>query len=101
MVNFREVNDNDILKRWYDCMEETYLCYMTDEDKKHNLKFDEFSEHILKNVPKQNQKYIEKQLDLIYGDFMKYLEYITEKYYRNGYVDGVQLIKGCCENSSS
>ena len=101
MVNFREVNDNDILKRWYDCMEETYLCYMTDEDKKHNLTFDEFSEHILKNLPKQNQKYIEKQLDLIYGDFMKYMEYITEKYYRNGFVDGVQLIKGCCENSSS
>lgn len=97
MSNFREVNNNDILKRWYDCMEEVYLCYMTDEDTKHNLNFDRFSENILKNIPKQNQKYIEKQLDLIYENFMNYVTYITEKYYRNGFVDGVQLIVGCIE----
>lgn len=97
MSNFREVNNNDILKKWYDCMEEAYLCYMTDEDTKHNLNFDRFSENVLKNVPKQNQKCIEKQLDLIYEDFMNYVTYITEKYYRNGFVDGVQLIMGCIE----
>ena len=27
MVNFRDVNDNDILKEWFDFREETYLCY--------------------------------------------------------------------------
>ena len=27
MVNFREVNENDILKEWFDFREETYLCY--------------------------------------------------------------------------
>lgn len=95
MSNFREVNDDDILKKWYDCMEEIYLCYMTDEDQKHNLKFDEFSENILKNVPKQNLKYVQRQIDLIYDDFMKYLDYINEKYYRNGFVDGSQLVIGC------
>lgn len=97
MNNLREVNDNDILKRWYDCMEDAYLCYMTAEDAKHNLNFDRFSENILKNVSKPNKKYIEKQLDLIYEDFMNYVTYITEKYYRNGFVDGVQLIVGCVE----
>jgi hypothetical protein len=29
-MNFREVNNKDMLKRWYDCMEEVYLCYMTE-----------------------------------------------------------------------
>jgi hypothetical protein len=96
-MNFREVNEDDILKRWYDCMEEDYLCYMTEEDKKHTPKFDEFSENILKNVPKQSHKYIEKQLDFIYDDFMKYFEYVTEKYYRNGFMDGSQLVMGCFE----
>ncbi len=98
-MNFREVNKNDILKSWYDAMEEIYLCYMTEQDKFHNLKFDNYRENILKNLPKQNQEYAEKQLDLIYDDFMKYTEYMTEKYYRNGFVDGVQLIKGCCDSS--
>jgi hypothetical protein len=99
MNSFREVNNKDMLKRWYDCMEEVYLCYMTDQDKFHNLKFDNFRENILKSLPKQNKDYIQKQLDLIYDDFMKYTEYVTEKYYRNGFVDGVQLIKGCEENN--
>ena len=47
-------------------------------------------------IPKQNRKYVEKQLDLLYNDFMKYLTYITEKYYRNRlFVDGSQLVIGC------
>lgn len=53
--------------------------------------------NILKNIPKQNQNYIDNQLDLIYDDFMRYLTYITEKYYRNGFVDGSQLVIGCLE----
>lgn len=96
MVNFREVN-NDILKDWFDFREETYLCYMTDEDKKHDFRFDEFRNNILKSVPKQNREYVEKQLNLIYDGFMKYLIYINEKYYRNGFVDGVQLVVGCLD----
>ncbi len=99
MNSFREVNNKDMLKRWYDCMEEVYLCYMTEQDKFHNLKFDIFRQNILKNLPKQNKDYVQKQLDLIYDDFMKYTEYMTEKYYRNGFVDGMQLIKGCEENN--
>jgi hypothetical protein len=48
-------------------------------------------------LPKQNKDYVQKQLELIYDDFMKYTDYMNEKYYRNGFVDGVQLIKGCSE----
>lgn len=59
MNNFREVNENDILKEWYECIDESYLCNLTDEDKKHDFKFDEYREKIIKNAPKQNQKYIQ------------------------------------------
>ena len=64
MANFREVNDDDILKEWLEYREETLLCQLSDEDYKHSLNFDKF----------------------------------CEKYYRNGFVDGSQLVMGCFEN---
>ena len=52
-------------------------------------------ESILKNVPKQNQKYVRNQLDRLDKNFMDYICYWNEKYYRNGFCDGVELIGGC------
>ena len=98
MINFREVNKDDILKEWYDFMENTYLCYTNEQDRKHEFKYDPFREKILKNVSKQNKKYVQKQLDQLDKNFMYYLYYWNEKYYRNGFVDGVQLIGGCLNN---
>ena len=94
MNNFREVND-DILREWLSCREETELGYLTEEDKKHNINFDEIVENVLKNVPKHNKKYVKKQLDMLDKNFMDYICYWNEKYYRNGFVDGSQLVMGC------
>ena len=94
MNNFREVND-DILKEWLSFREETISGRLTKEDKKHYINFDEIAENILRNVPKQNQKYVKNQLDRLDKNFMDYLFYWNEKYYRNGFVDGVQLIGRC------
>lgn len=96
MKNFREVND-DLLKEWLGVREENILCYLTEEDKKHGLFIDEISEKILKNVPKQNKKYVEKQLNELDENFMDYLDYWNEKYYRNGFVDSLQLVMGYFE----
>ncbi len=94
MNNFREVND-DILKDWLSFREDD-LCSLTfDEDRKHFVYFDEISEKILKNVPEQNQKYVKKQLDLLDENFIDYICYWNEKYYRNGFCDGIQLYFGC------
>ena len=94
MNNLREINE-EILKDWLD-LREDQLCSLTcDEDRNHNIYFDEISERILKNVPKQNQKYVQKQLDQLDKNFMDYVDYWNEKYYRNGFCDGVQLIMGC------
>lgn len=95
--NFREVNE-DIFKDWFNFREQGVFCTLTEEDKKYFIYFDEISEKILKNVPKENKKYVQKQLDLLDKNFTDYLCYWNEKYYRNGFIDGVQLIGGGCDN---
>ena len=96
MSNFREVND-DILRDWLSFREETIFGRLTEEDKKHHIYFDEICESILKNVPKQSQKYVKKQLDKLDKNYMDYLCYWNEKYYRNGFCDGVQIIISALE----
>ena len=96
MNNFREVND-DILRDWLSFREERYLAFINDEDRKHTVKFDDFSEKILNNIPKQNRKFVERQLELLNSSFLDYIVYWNEKYYRNGFCDGVELIIGCID----
>lgn len=90
MNNFREVND-DILKDWLDFREDDLCSLICDEDRKHFVYFDEIS------VPKQNRKFVEKQLELLNSSFLDYIVYWNEKYYRNGFCDGVELIIGCID----
>ena len=94
MNNFREVND-DILRDWLLFREDEISSLSCDKDRNHWVYFDEISERILKNVPEQNKKYVRKQLDQLDENFMDYIDYWNEKYYRNGFVDGIQLIGGC------
>ena len=91
MSNFREVNDN-ILRNQLSFRDETIFGILTEEDKKHHIYFDEICERILKNVPKQKQKFVKKQLDKLDKNFMDYLCYWNEKYYRNGFCDGIKII---------
>ena len=74
-----------------------YFCYLTEEDKKHKLFIEEIYEKVLKNVPQQNKKYVEKQLNELEKNFMNYLSCWNEKYYRNGFVDSLNLIRGCID----
>ena len=96
MNNFREVSD-DILKEWLSFREESISGRITKEDKKHYINFDEIAANILRNVPKQNKKYVRNQLDRLDKNFIDYLCYWNEKYYRNGFCDGVQLVIRCIE----
>lgn len=97
MNNLREVND-DILKDWLEFREETFLCQLCDKNYTYSLNFDMFCEKILRNVSKDNKQFGQSQLDKLYDDFMMYLDYWNEKYYRNGFCDGVQLIGGSFDN---
>ena len=97
MNNFREVNDDNIIRDWLDFREDTISSIASKEDKKHFICFEEISERILRNVPEQNKKYVEKHLKQLDDNFFDYICYWNEKYYRNGFCDGVQLIGGCLE----
>ena len=90
MNNLREVK-NDLLKDWIDYRAETIFAILNVEDKKHTIQFDEITERILKNIPIQNKKYVMKQLDLLDKNYMDYLGYWCEKYYRNGFADVIEL----------
>ena len=46
----------------------------------------------------QNRKYVEKQLKQLDDNFFDYICYWNEKYYRNGFCDGSQLVMGCFSN---
>lgn len=94
MNNFREVND-DILREWLLFREDELSSITCNEDKKHWVYFDEISEKLLRNVPKKNKKYVQKQLEILDDNFLDYLSYWNEKYYRNGFVDGVELVFNC------
>ena len=98
MNNFREVND-DILKEWLLFREDELSSITCDEDRKHWVYFDEISEKILRNVPKENKKYVQKQLEILDNNFLDYLGYWNEKYYRNGFVDGSQLVMDVLRNN--
>ena len=93
MNNFREVND-DILKDWIEFREEN-LSSMSEEDKKHFICFEVISKRILNSIPNKNRKYVQKQLEILDKNIFDYSFYWNEKYYRNGFCDGVQLIGGC------
>ena len=75
--------------------EENYLYYISpDEDFSNDLKIDIYRKKILKNVNKQKRKYIKKQMDYMYENIMNYSDYVTEKYYRNGFCDAFELFLG-------
>lgn len=90
MEKLREVK-GDLLKEWIEFREESIICVLNAEDKKHKIQFEEICKRILKNVPDKNSQYIKTQLELLDRNYMDYLDYWNEKYYRNGFVDGVEL----------
>ena len=70
---------------------------MTKEDKKHMIYFDEITDKIINSIPKQNRKFVRQQLNKLDDNFFDYVGYWSEKYYRNGFCDGAEMIIGCLE----
>ena len=93
MDNLRNVN-NDILRDWLEYRETTDFAFTDEEDRKHHINMDVLSEKILNNVSEQNYAFVQKQLEQIEDNYMDYINYWNEKYYRNGFCDAIQLIVG-------
>ncbi len=89
-MSFREVNE-DILKELWEYRDQTEFSYLTKEDKKHIIYFDEITDKILNSIPKQNRKFVQKQLNKLDDNFCDYVGYWSEKYYRNGFCDRAEI----------
>jgi len=95
------LNNNEsenLLKEWLLFREDELSSLTCEEDRKHWVYFDEVSKKILNSIPKQNRAYVQKQLYVLDDNFLDYLGYWNEKYYRNGFCDGLQLFSGCFKN---
>lgn len=88
--SLREVND-DLMKEWFLFREESKFCYLTEDDKKHFIHFEKINKNILNSIPER--QYVKTQLDQLDKNFYDYVYYWCEKYYRNGFCDGIELIK--------
>lgn len=93
MNNLRIVKD-DILKDWMMFRDESINYITSPEDNQHYIHFEEISKKILNSIPKQNRAFVEEQLNKLDNNFMDYIDYWNEKYFRNGFCDGMELIMG-------
>ena len=93
MSSLKDVKD-DLLKDWIYFRDEDLRSLVNAEDRKHIIKFDEFSDCILKSIPKQNRPFVQKQLNKLDDNVMDYIGYWNEKYFRNGFCDRIELIVG-------
>ena len=88
------LNNNEsenLLKEWLDFREEE-LSHMDENDKKHLINFDDYSEKILNNVTGGSYNYVSKKLELMYDDFIDYCSYWNNKYYMHGFSDAIKLV---------
>ena len=74
--------------------EDEIISLACDKDKHHWVYFEEISNKILRNVPDKNKKFVQKQLNVLDDNFLDYLGYWNEKYYRNGFCDAIEFIIG-------
>ena len=93
MNNLRIVKD-DILKDWMMFRDESINYLTSPEDNQHYIQFEEISSRILKSSPVQNRAFVEEQLNKLDNNFMDYIDYWNEKYFRNGFCDGMELFMG-------
>lgn len=82
---------NDLMKEWIIFRDEC-LSRITEEDKGHLIEFDTYCDNILKNVASYNKKYVQKQLDKLDENYLDYICYWNDKYYRAGFGDCLNLV---------
>lgn len=90
-MEFNKDKIQDLMNEWIIFRDETF-CSLTKEDKEHLIDFDKYSENILRNVSPNNKKYVQKQLDKLDENYLDYIGYWNNKYYRAGFGDCLNLV---------
>ena len=88
---------NDFFKEWLDFRQEEIETLSYKEDKEHFIYFEEITDNILDKVSDNNIEYVKAHFKKLDDNILDHMNYWFEKYYRNGFCDGVQLVGGCLE----
>lgn len=91
MCNNLNCGDN-LLQDWLDFRSEELETNLSDEDKNHFLKFDDFYDKIIDVTIDTKKDYVSNVLNDLRDYFMQYCIYWNEKYYKTGFSDGVKLL---------
>ena len=87
----KDYNDDELLQDWMEFRFEKLESNLTDEDRKHALKYDTFCEKILDVIPDKDSDYVSDILDDFREEFLNYCIYWNEKYYKCGFSDCIKL----------
>ena len=90
-MEFNKEKFNNLMNDWIRFRDESF-CRLTKEDKEHLIDFDKYSDNILRNVSPTNKNYVQKQLDKLDENYLDYIGYWNDKYYKNGFKDAFNLI---------
>ncbi len=90
-MKFSKINIDEFINKWINFREEE-LSYLTTEDKKHLIEFDDHTSKILKNVSDINKAFVTNELTELDNEFADYVTYWNRKYYENGFKDAFRIM---------
>ena len=86
--------DENLFKKWFEFRSEILESNMNEEDINHLFDFEDVARKILENVLEDKVDFVADVLKMLEDDVFDYISYWTDKYYREGLADGIQLIGG-------
>ena len=88
----KDDNNDELLQDWMEFRFEKLESNLTDEDRKHALKYDTFCEKILDVIPDKDSDYVSDILDYFREELLNLFVYWNEKYYMTGVNDVIKFI---------
>lgn len=90
-MEFNKDKIQNLMDEWIIFRDEE-ISRLTEEDKEHLIDFDKYYENIMKNVSPVNKKYVQKQFEALDNNYLNYIGYWNDKYYRAGFGDCLNLV---------
>lgn len=88
----KDDNNDELLQDWMEFRFEKLESNLTDEDRKHALKYDTFCEKILNVIPDKDSDYVSNILYTFREELLNHCVYWNEKYYMTGFRDLLYLL---------
>ena len=88
----KDDNNDELLQDWMEFRFEKLESNLTDEDRKHALKYDTFCDKILDVIPDKDSDYVSDILDYFREELLNHCVYWNEKYYMTGVNDVIKFI---------